>query len=152
MQPGVRNVPVGRLPTFVGRTVEPIVTVLTAWFRCLPSPLDSPRILRLMEVTFFLRLLSRVAITLRIVNHSRRFATKWAGASLVGTGWGESASQLFLYAFRHVLLQAPKNLDRVNPLGKMCSVQRRRNSTPLYTTFSRSPFLDLSVDLVLCPH
>jgi hypothetical protein len=57
-------VPVGRLTIFVGRTIEPIVTVLTAWFRSLPRPLDSPGILRLMEETFFLSLLSRLAITL----------------------------------------------------------------------------------------
>jgi hypothetical protein len=33
-------VPVGRLPTFAWRTVKPIVTVLTAWFRSLLRPLE----------------------------------------------------------------------------------------------------------------
>ena len=60
---------------------------------------------------------------------------------------GESDPHSSWYAFRLVLLQPPKNLDRVNPLGKMWSAHRLTNSTPLSGIITRSPFLDLSVDL-----
>ena len=72
--------PVVRLPVRGWRMVRPFVTVLTAWQRSCSRPLESPSVVRLRLEALIRELRSWVVNTFRIVNHSRRFATKSVGA------------------------------------------------------------------------